>query len=588
MKDRLTFPTIFFVMILILNLFYFGINEFNNCDGVPQILSEQSTVEFTEQHKINEIVENFSFIERDPITISSDLQLNNSGFPGIGTPENPILIERYNITATGVDLIFISNTHLYFRISQCLLNCRSLSGHGIVFSNVIHGTIVNNTFNFINDNWGGIVFQNSHNNTINNNTIQFGGSAIHCEDSNNNSIENNHIRNCGTGIALLNSNNTQISINRIFNNTDYSVGIAVIQSMNTLIIRNKVFFYGNGIDLDAVTNSSIIHNHVVLCYNGIGPIYRGSNNNIFSYNVINYCDNYLFSFEGDTYNNIVSYNDLLNDGNPLAFDAGHNNTFANNYWNDWQGVGSYDISGPVSNQDSSPSINAYHISSPVLISPSSDTPILQGIVIIQWNSSSDLLSHPITYSLFYSPSEGKTWMLLASGLSTTNFILDTSLIGNVTSIMLRIQAIDKIGYISQSNSSYVFQLNFGPSKPTIIIPNGGETLQGTVTLKWEESFDSFDHIITYTVYYSSDIGATWILLTSNISSTSYGWDTSTVSNGLSYLIKVVATCSEGKTGEDISDNMFAIQNPEKTKSIISAFTFLLTLVACISVKRRRS
>ena len=147
MKDLLTFTTIFFVMTLIFNPFLSGINEFNNCDGVQQILSEQLTVEFTEQPKINEIVENSSYIERDPIRISSDLQLNNSGFPGNGTPENPILIKGYNITATGVDLIFISNTHLYFRISQCLLNGRSLSGNGIVFSNVLHGTIVNNTIN---------------------------------------------------------------------------------------------------------------------------------------------------------------------------------------------------------------------------------------------------------------------------------------------------------------------------------------------------------------------------------------------------------------------------------------------------------
>ncbi|MFX0015515.1 MAG: hypothetical protein ACFE98_13065, partial [Candidatus Hermodarchaeota archaeon] len=45
-----------------------------------------------------------AYIEHGPITITSDFQLNNSGYPGNGTIDDPIRIEGYNITFSSGDL----------------------------------------------------------------------------------------------------------------------------------------------------------------------------------------------------------------------------------------------------------------------------------------------------------------------------------------------------------------------------------------------------------------------------------------------------------------------------------------------------
>lgn len=54
---------------------------------------------------------------------------------------------------------------------------------------------------------------------------------------------------------------------------------------------------------------------------------------------------------------------------------------------------------------------------------------------------------------------------------------------------------------------------------------------------------------------------------------SYEWDTTTVEDGPSYWIKVVATCSEGLTAEDLSHVPFIIQNLKATTTtLVGAFS----------------
>ena len=136
------------------------------------------------------------------------------------------------------------------------------------------------------------------------------------------------------------------------------------------------------------------------------------------------------------------------------------------------------------------------------------------------------------------------------------------------------------------------------SIPVITFPDGGETLSGVITLQWTAVIDSYSHSVTYSVYYSSNAGATWILLETGITSTSYNWDTTTIPDGLSYLIKVVATCSRGLTAEDLSGGTFAIQNALSTitsqmsSSVISfpipgptGFILLLSIVSIVALRR---
>ncbi|MFQ6123224.1 MAG: NosD domain-containing protein [Candidatus Heimdallarchaeota archaeon] len=113
--------------------------------------------------------------------------------------------------------------------------------------------------------------------------------------------------------------------------------------------------------------------------------------------------------------------------------------------------------------------------------------------------------------------------------------------------------------------------------PTLIFPNGGETVQGIVTLHWTPVFDTWGHSITYMVSYSADDGQTWKPLVVGLTLTNYEWDTTTVADGSAYHIKVVVTCSDGLPAEDRSDAAFTIQN--QPSSTVSEFTFLKILIA---------
>ncbi|MFW9996525.1 MAG: SBBP repeat-containing protein, partial [Candidatus Odinarchaeota archaeon] len=132
------------------------------------------------------------------------------------------------------------------------------------------------------------------------------------------------------------------------------------------------------------------------------------------------------------------------------------------------------------------------------------------------------------------------------------------------------------------------------STPKIKYPTAGTIANGTITIEWSAASDIFNHSITYSVYYSPDEGATWTLLASGLTSTSYPWDTNTVPNGFSYLIKVVVTCSGGSSIESISDEPFTIQNTISTSGPsftftpgMTSFVFFAAFVALITVRKGR-
>ena len=95
----------------------------------------------------------------------------------------------------------------------------------------------------------------------------------------------------------------------------------------------------------------------------------------------------------------------------------------------------------------------------------------------------------------------------------------------------------------------------------------------------------------YSVFYSSDGGATWNLIVANIFETFLYWDTNTVQNGFSYLINVVATCSWGETSYDESDEVFTVQNQENNPSSPAEASFpsvFLSIFSFVQVLTNRN
>lgn len=547
---------------------------------------------------IQKVSKTQAYIERGPITITSDFQLNNSGFPGNGTVDDPIRIEGYNITASSGDLIFIQDTTFYFRVENNYLNGLTTADDGISFQNVQHGAIVNNTVtNVLSD---GILLESSSNNTIKNNTVANNlDNGVELVSSDYVTIQDNIITSNGaTGLILYGftadsgSHYCLIHANRIvenglgieiFDNSNQNVmtdnvilrnqaGIDHWRSSDNLIANNSLHNNAdNNIYLGDSDNNTITRNAISLGTRGIG-IGEISKNNTISLNLFAWSMHYGLSVDSTCENINVEFNDFTsnNIGGSQAKDDSANASFRNNYWDDWTGFGSYAIEGEnEGNEDPSPLLNPYHLSVPIFTAPTTENLTLTGVVSIQWNASMDSFGHTLTYSVLYSTNDGTSWTTLVSDLITTNYTLDTLLIADGP-ILFKIQTRDEMSFTSRFISEATFLIaNDQLSSPTILFPDGGETHNETITIEWSASLDSLNHSITYTIYYSTDSGATWTQIATGITSTSYAWDTTTAPNGFSYLIKVVATCSEGETEEDLSDGLFTIQNVIPTTTTTS-------------------
>ena len=218
---------------------------------------------------------NAHFTKPDPV---------NGG--GLGTADDPYIIENWDINASSANGIYIENTTAYFVIRNCYVHDgRAHEFYGIKLDNVINGRLENNTCE--NDYFGICIFYCPSNNTLINNICKNNSNGgIYLEVSPYHNLINNICENNPYAICLSYSsydnliNNTCLEsscgiylyvspYNNLFNNTCennsyYGVQLHHYSSNNTLI-NNTVKYNGNGIEITSITypsnNNHIYHNN---------------------------------------------------------------------------------------------------------------------------------------------------------------------------------------------------------------------------------------------------------------------------------------------------------------------------------------
>jgi len=108
-------------------------------------------------------------------------------------------------------------------------------------------------------------------------------------------------------------------------------------------------------------------------------------------------------------------------------------------------------------------------------------------------------------------------------------------------------------------SDWSLPLDVSMQKLTVLAPNGGEVIPsgGSYTIEWTAPSQAEK----FKIFYSMDNGATWRLITSDATGTSYNWDpvTPPPGNKTSCYVKVIGYDKNNvKVGEDRSDKPFTI------------------------------
>lgn len=102
------------------------------------------------------------------------------------------------------------------------------------------------------------------------------------------------------------------------------------------------------------------------------------------------------------------------------------------------------------------------------------------------------------------------------------------------------------------------------TKPVIFPLLESSPYSGTIKITWGLSSDTFNHTVSYAIFYSNDNKSTWNLLAENINSSSYMLDTTKLEDQKDYFIKINVKDKMGFSRETILGNNIFIDNQEST------------------------
>jgi parallel beta-helix repeat protein len=393
----------------------------NNWDlsfGYGGIAGWDSSINFIENNVIENNTHGIYFASSNNTVISNNEVFNNS--------KNGIRIESSSYySVIDNNNVFLNQEH---GIDIFWANNNSISSNQI-YANVLNG------INVLSANYSKII-----GNIIDNNN-EYGitlGSSFRTEISLN-TMHNNKM----AGIFLSNAPWTLIDDNVIRDNSEQ--GIFMLDNSDYSQVTSNTVYGNLASGIDFVTTNFVSVTNNMVYQNNIGIFLEGDDNYFYIANNLVHQNglNAEIQLLGNSDHNVIYRNDILES----AFDQGFNNSFSNNHWGSWLSSDPYSFTG---NLDQSPSPVPYHITAPTLTSPSSSN-TFDNEVDIQWNSASDSWSHPLTYTIYYSNTNGASWQVITSSLTVTSFLWDVSTFANETMIQVKVHAVDDIGFESSSN-----------------------------------------------------------------------------------------------------------------------------------------
>jgi parallel beta-helix repeat protein len=205
--------------------------------------------------------ERAEYQEHPPIQITSDSDFQEQGFPGLGTPQSPFLIQDLLInTSENVDGISIENTRAFFIVNSCYL-CRGDFSRrtGLYLSNVTNALIEENQI--LGYDYGLFLGNGCENNTLVGNTlIDLPRRNIGVDQSDNNILmDNNCSGGSNYGIRAMGSDNTTIVSNTL--SGLYEACIDLISCTNVTLMDNRLYSRFNyAMHLETVTDVIIRNN----------------------------------------------------------------------------------------------------------------------------------------------------------------------------------------------------------------------------------------------------------------------------------------------------------------------------------------
>jgi hypothetical protein len=169
----------------------------------------------------------------------------------------------------------------------------------------------------------------------------------------------------------------------------------------------------------------------------------------------------------------------------------------------------------------------------------------------------------VYYDLYYSPDAGTTWIVIVKNLTQTTYSWDTSgLTGS--EYLVKVEAHDTEANTVEDISDMKFTIlpPHALTAATISYPTTSDTISGTVLVTWSGASDNWGHSFAYDLYYTSD-GSNFVLISSDILTTDFSWQTSGLPDGDTYQIKLVTRDDPGNEVDAVTGR-FSIDNVIET------------------------